>query len=192
MKLGDVLISCDFSNLNEVDDFSDIDDFGYNIYGRVRTPLMLASEYGNNSAVIFLIEKGASIDKMNSDGCTSLYYAVCENRETVVMTLLENGASHTLVSDDQMPPLFAACERGHVSIVRTLLNMGAPIEIDPCTSSGSTALLAASYWGQESVKTIIIQYINERRDALEEATLNHSNQDLARYCRGFLYRLDQF
>lgn len=63
------------------------------------TPLMVASDVGNDAAVQVLLNKGAEINLRDKKGKTALLNAVNSKHWGLVLTLIKNGADVT-VSDD--------------------------------------------------------------------------------------------
>ena len=55
-------------------------------------PLNHATRRGNISLVVYLLERGADVNALGSNGSTSLHEAAKRGREDVVRVLLERGA----------------------------------------------------------------------------------------------------
>ena len=96
--------------------------------------MFYACKSGNKAIVIYLVEHGANIYKINCDCKTPLFIA-CENgQETVVKYLVEQGAnlniainyynSCILKRDRGETVLFKACESGNEAIVKFLIEHG--------------------------------------------------------------------
>jgi len=115
-----------------------------NVRGRCkRTPLHSAAFYGYVEVVRFLLERNASVNSRDSDGCTPLHDA-CEGggaREgpnvprqlvDVVRLLLSYAADVNARRDDGQTPLHvaAAASRGTLEVARVLLEHGATVVKD--------------------------------------------------------------
>ena len=89
------------------------------------TPLILASQQGKLDVVNFLLDKGARVNDVMTDGKTALLMA-CKNGHTeIVKRLMEKGANQFLKSSGKSPRDVA----GNTEIVKILdlYNHNAPI-----------------------------------------------------------------
>src|SRR5436305_767526 len=68
-----------------------------------------------------LLDKGASIDKLASDGMTPLMRAAYARHCDLVELLLERGANPNATAKDGASALFWACVRGHESVADLLI-----------------------------------------------------------------------
>jgi quinoprotein dehydrogenase-associated probable ABC transporter substrate-binding protein len=75
----------------------------------------------------FLIEKGAEINKPDSQGWTPLANAARQRKDKIVKVLLDAGADPNIASNG-MTPLIAAAMRDHVASVKVLAENGADVE----------------------------------------------------------------
>ena len=80
--------------------------------------------YGRSLMAQRLIQLGSDINLKNTEGKTSLYYAIANNDETVVNMLLERNVSLSQ-SENEQPYLYVAAERENTAIVEALLRKGA-------------------------------------------------------------------
>ena len=136
-----------------------------------RTPLSIASAYGNKELVGFLITKGAAIDKAMNDGTTPLYIASGSGYKEVVELLIKNGASIDLSDKDGITPLYVASSKGHKEVVELLITNGAAIDLG--NKNGATPLYIASYKGRKEVVELLITNgadVNKKSN-LEETAL---------------------
>ena len=105
-----------------------------------RTPLMIASRYGQLDAMTFLIKHGANVNVQDKEGETALHYAVdgsdvlCE----VLSCLIENGANFDAVSNGGCTPLMKAIHNQLIHVVTFLIEHGANIDLQD--KNGNTAL----------------------------------------------------
>ena len=80
------------------------------------TPLILASQEGKLEVVNFLLDKGASVNDVMTDGKTALLMA-CKNGHTeIVKRLMEKGANQSLKCNGKTPRDIA----GNTEIVKIL------------------------------------------------------------------------
>lgn len=92
------------------------------------TPLTYAAAEGDETAVMFLFERGASPNGRNRRGETPLWVAIKNGQDIIVSLLLENGADTESRDRFGTTPLVDACIRGNEAICRFLLEKGADIE----------------------------------------------------------------
>ena len=105
-----------------------------------RTPLMIASRYGQLDAMTLLIKQGANVNLQDKEGETALHYAVdgsdvsCE----VLSCLIENGANFDAFSNSGCTPLMKAIHNQLIQVVTYLIEHGANIDLQD--KNGNTAL----------------------------------------------------
>ncbi len=88
--------------------------------------LHFAARQGNAQAVQYLLSKGATVDTLDTFGCTALDRAASEGHADCVKLLLAAGASPDAVAEDaDGSPLSKAAAQGHTECVRLLLEAGA-------------------------------------------------------------------
>lgn len=108
---------------------------------RSRTPLhAIANDsfhFETSTVCRFLIEKGATIDARDEDGCTPLLLACAKGyrQEQLVETLVEAGAEVNARDRDGLSPLHRATS---TEIARVLIQGGA--EVNACDNRGQTPL----------------------------------------------------
>jgi ankyrin repeat protein len=137
-----------------------------------RTALHRASESGNLSQVIALLEQGAKINTEDNDWKTPLHLAAQNGEKAVVQYLLKMGANVHGTDSDHRQALHLAAERGHEEAVLCLLLEGANINAkDTC---GRTALHYAAVNGHEPVLKVLL-----RQGA--DATINDEDDHTARH-----------
>lgn len=94
------------------------------------TPLMIAILNGFVSAVMILIDAGASLDLVDRPiGYTALHYAVLFGGSEILNLLIDNGAALNVQDNEGKTPLFHAAEIGDAISLQKLIHMGANIHI---------------------------------------------------------------
>lgn len=133
---------------------------------------MWASSQGRLETVAVLLEAGADVNAVDSDGLSALMWASGSEASEdggykkglmekptmghyeVVQTLLEYGAMIDTRDKDGITAIMYACFNGHTSAVKTLLNHGADASFK--NKAGKTALqLALTSGFPEAAQAII-------------------------------------
>lgn len=100
------------------------------------TPLMKASERGNQAVVYTLLAAGAKFNiRSKHDGRSALLLAATHGHEDIVYALFESGADVDMADHNGHTPLIWACRGNHLRVVDSLLYLGAKHNI---RSTGST------------------------------------------------------
>lgn len=93
--------------------------------------LIDAAEAGDYEQVQRLLHQGASVEEIDGEGKTALYYSARLNRVEIAELLIEQGADpDRLAVGLQGPtdgPIHVAAERGHLDMIRILAVAGADI-----------------------------------------------------------------
>ncbi|MCM3791231.1 M48 family metallopeptidase [Domibacillus indicus] len=89
------------------------------------TDVMLAALSGDTSSLERLIDEGADIHALNSNGETALHYATGNGQLETAEMLLEAGADPNLEDDAAYTPLWNAYEMGNPDMARLLIRYGA-------------------------------------------------------------------
>jgi ankyrin repeat protein len=152
-----------------------------------RTALHRASESGNLSQVIALLEQGAKINTEDNDWKTPLHLAAQSGEKAVVRYLLKMGADVHGADSDHQQALHLAAQRGHEEVIFCLLLGGA--NINARDASGQTALHNASVNGHEQVLKVLVK---EGADMRIKDKDGHTAWDLAykgglKTAQGLLY-----
>jgi ankyrin repeat protein len=100
------------------------------------TPLMEAANEDNTDAIATLLDEGADINEVDSDGTSALHWAVYSGYYDAAALLLERGADPNTV-DVYETPLISAVIAEDVEMVKLLLDYGA--DVNSVDASGYTA-----------------------------------------------------
>jgi ankyrin repeat protein len=130
-----------------------------------RTALHKASESGNLSQVIELLEQGAKINTEDNDWKRPLHLAAESGAEALVRYLLRKGADVHGADSENRHALHLAAQRGHDKVVLCLLLGGA--KINARDARGRTALHHAAVTGQDEVIGVLVKE-GANRDMVDE------------------------
>ncbi|MCM3599172.1 M48 family metallopeptidase [Robertmurraya korlensis] len=101
------------------------------------TPLMEAASENDTDSISTLLDEGADINEVDSEGSSALHWAVYSGYYEAAVLLLENGADANTVDIYDATPLISAVFAEDVEMVKLLLEYGADAKyID---ASGYTA-----------------------------------------------------
>jgi len=101
------------------------------------TPLIIAARTNRLEIVRMLIDSGAAVDGLGSNGSTPLHHAAEQGHIEIVKLLIERGANINLTGGGNMTALHFAVNSGRIEVARYLLSKGANINSIEC---GSTPL----------------------------------------------------
>ena len=108
--------------------------------------LATASQRGDVGAITALLEAGADVNQLATDGVSPLHFASQEGHVGAITALLGAGAEVNQSTTDGVSPLHSASHNGHVGAIRALLGAGA--EVNQPTTDGVSPLHAASNEGR--------------------------------------------
>ena len=120
------------------------------------TALHLASPYGKEKTVQFLLSKGADVHAEDGRGQTTLHRAAMSGNKRIVDLLLEHGADTG--RKDLLygrTALMCAAEYGHQDTVQLLLDQGANIESE--STAGRTAFAYAASKGHQGIVQLLLE-----------------------------------
>lgn len=103
-----------------------------------------------------LLEKGTSVDRVDSSGRTLLCNAAFNGNVEVVRLLIKHGANVNFSDTSGQSPLMLASRQGHNEIVYLLVNCGA--KVNHCADDGCTALRAAASGGHSDVVSVLLNH----------------------------------
>jgi len=102
-----------------------------------------------------LLEKGASANSSDKDGCTSLMRASRNDYPEIVTLLLQKGADINATDRHGGTALMAACDKGRSEAVEILLEYGADLSLR--AKNGVTALQISNARGWAKISEILRQ-----------------------------------
>ena len=106
------------------------------------TPLMVASQNGDDQLIKKLLDAGADMNCSNSvTGDTSLILASEKGQTTCVQKLLDYHANVNIQGKNGDTAVISAARNGHEECLQVLMNIGANLNIK--NNNGNTALIAA-------------------------------------------------
>lgn len=120
-----------------------------------QTPLMKAASWGDEKAVVFLLQKGAHINLQDKIGRTALHLAIWPAHTQIVKILLENGANLSIQDNNGNTPLHIAVLRQNANMVKLLIEKGAPIDI--LNNKNETPLDIARRLKNQEIVNIILK-----------------------------------
>jgi ankyrin repeat protein len=95
--------------------------------GSDKTALHHAAQNGRVEVLNSLLDKGADVLAVDSNGKTALHYAAQNGHVKVLNSLLDNGADIHAVDSNGKTALHYAAQDGHVKVLNSLLDKGADI-----------------------------------------------------------------
>ena len=119
------------------------------------TPLAMATHFGNEDIVRFLLRSGANPNLASQNGyhVYPLYTAIDSNFEGIAKMLVEAGAEVEVIQASKMTPLHAAAQNGNIEMLILLLERGASVDIK--NDSGRTPADLAFEKGHHEIAKIL-------------------------------------
>jgi ankyrin repeat protein/L-ascorbate metabolism protein UlaG (beta-lactamase superfamily) len=102
-----------------------------------------------------LVENGASLNKTDNAGTTSLLNAIHTDNELLIKFLIDKGADINIGDNDGTTPLTRAIIEGNTKLVDLLLKNGARTDIREC-HGGAAALHMASIKGNKDIIELLL------------------------------------
>jgi ankyrin repeat protein len=136
------------------------------LIGCYANPLIEAAREGNVSEVTRLLDSGADVNAVDSEGWSPLIAASWAGHLKVVRILLERGADVHARDGAGETALMAAATKGRVEIVKALLEKGA--NANAKDKDGTTPLMRAAWKGYLDVVKLLLDKgadVNARNSA---------------------------
>ena len=142
-------------------------------------PLRNAAEHGNISAVKYLIQFGAKVDKVDRNGVSSLLLACKRNHLHIVEILLNYTANINIKTDQKETPLMESCQNGNLQLVNRLLSNNPSPLLNDKNKDGKTALEVAI---DNHHATIVMALIKKGAQLPLQQTSHRDAQFLQKLC----------
>ena len=140
--------------------------------------LVYESNRGRVDRVEELLDKGANIDRLASDGCTPLMRAAYAGHGELVEFLLQRGADPNATAEDGASALFWACVRGHETIAQTLIGVGADVN---AVRDGDYSVLNAAI-GNHGITAALVETLMRAGASVEHTFLKYDVLQYAEWC----------
>ena len=137
------------ATLNDKPDLLDVvSDHGF-------TPLGMATHFGNEDIVHFLLEKGADPNTHSQNGYSvyPLHAAIGSGFDGIAKMLIEAGAEVNVLQASRTSPLHLAAQTGNIDLIILLLEHGALVEVK--NDMGKTASDLAGEKGHVEIANIL-------------------------------------
>ena len=133
---------------NSADALEAVSDHGF-------TPLGMATHFGNEDIVRFLLEKGADPNAPSKNGYNvyPLHAAIGSGFDGIAKMLIEAGGEVNVLQPSRNSPLRLAAQTGNIDLIILLLENGAQVAIK--NEMGKTASDLASEKGHEEIADIL-------------------------------------
>ncbi|MGI5172599.1 ankyrin repeat domain-containing protein [Treponema sp. OMZ 840] len=148
--------------------------------GMGNTPLHYAAEWHLNDAASVILEKGAPINKQNTNGETAVFSAVKSDNDSLIKIFIKNGADLNLRDYLGNTPLHA-CVRWEAQKAALMLLKSA--DVNAKNLSGKTALHEAAHGGRIKTAKLLLNHkadINSSditgRTPLMDAVVNENTE----------------
>ena len=122
--------------------------FGY-------TLLHAVAEFGDDAALLRILEEETAIDAQDGNGQTPLYLAAAKGRESTVKILIDHRAKVNLGEDNKKTPLMIAAENSHQKVVLQLVDARASVRAKDVLQWA--ALHYAAFSGSTDVARVLLQ-----------------------------------
>ena len=121
-------------------------------------PLSLACYFGHREVATYLLENGAKVDTVATNGSNlrALHAAIARNDTFMCELLLKNGAAVDAVQAQNVTPLHSAVHRGNLEMAKLLVQYGANLTTQ--MDNGDTALSIAKREGHTS----LLEYLQSK------------------------------
>ena len=136
------------------------------------TSLYIACQNCHVDTARLLLDKGADVNRANTNNETPLYIACQQGNVDVARLVLGKGADMNQERNDGTMPLHVACENGHVDAARLLLDKG--VEVDQAVSErwkkkGLTPLSIAKSKGHSSIVALLEEHKSSKSRGAAES-----------------------
>ena len=129
--------------------------------GSGNTPLHYAAEWNLKEALSSLIQKGANVNAVNSNGESALFSAVKADSPEIIQLLVENGIitdTRSNLTRDHLgnTPLHYAVKWNSLNAAQSIISLG--FDVNSQNLSGKTALSDSARSGKIEMTQLLIQF----------------------------------
>ncbi|KAF9766838.1 hypothetical protein IL306_000691 [Fusarium sp. DS 682] len=127
-------------------------------FSRIRTPLIIASQTGNEDLVTRLIKAGANVNryfKRYTEKLTPLYAASMKGHLSIMRLLLDAGATVDDEADNLGTPFLVAVSEGQVEAANLLLDAGADLQARNQSNNYPVLMVASDRGHLNVVKALL-------------------------------------
>ncbi len=118
--------------------------------------LILAAYYDDMHTLVSLLDQGADVNSITSEGVTPLMYASENGNSSMVELLINSGADVNASPEDGFTALMSACLFNHLEAAVTLIENGADINVQ--NIFGATPLMIAAAYGYYIITDMLLFY----------------------------------
>jgi len=158
------------------------------IDGVTVNPLIYSAQHLNDEAAMYLISKGADVNRADKDGNTALLWSINKNLDSVSTSLIETGANVNVVNRDGLNAVDTAIRsNAPFALVDLLLSKGAAVSdksISYALKNGrmySTARLLYDTYQKRGIKMEIDDYyralLSDNVEAVERSLAKYSQTE---------------
>ena len=143
---------------------------------RGETALLRATWDGRDAVVQTLLQRGALVDKTDTEGRTALMAACITRNESIARKLLDKGADPTCTGQNRGRPMTDAIRNDDERMVRLLLEKGAPVDV--AEKSAGSPLRAATVRGHEPAVRLLVDHganVDEYSPLIEAERRGHKD-----------------
>ncbi|CAL4062159.1 unnamed protein product [Meganyctiphanes norvegica] len=116
----------------------------------------ISASQGHTEMVALLLEFGADVNQINSEGVTALGLASAKGGTEVVRLLVQAGASLTSKDKQNQTPMVMAAQQGHLDVVKYLLSCDWPGPNGLLKNQAHQSLVAAAKNGHSNVVDFLL------------------------------------
>ena len=142
-------------------------------------PLRNAAEHGNISAVKYLIQFGAKVNMVDTNGVSPLLLACKGNHLHTVEILLKYTANINIKTDQKDTPLMESCQNGNLQLVNLLLSHSRSPFLNAINKDSKTALEVAI---DNHQATIVMALVSKGAQLPRPHTSHRDAQFLQKLC----------
>lgn len=159
LSAGEIHDACQAGNLEKVKNILKADPEQLQaVTAEGKSPLHMATGWGQKEIVLFLLKEGANINALNNQGGTAIHVAASRNQPECAAILLDHGADMEAIrTEGSLTPLAIAIFKNNLEVAEFLLNRGA--DLNARVMDGVTILMASERRASPAMKALIKRFI---------------------------------